>query len=247
MDWEDAITISTPEGVLLRVVLAGAASRFIAGTIDLALQIVLLALSGYVTLGLIGGGVGEALTFIDIFLILFGYYLAFELLAAGRTPGKMLTHLRAVRDGGAPVDLPASAIRTLVRPIDFLPSGYLVGLLSIVFTRRNQRIGDLAAGTLVIREPPAARAAAPDAAGAGAAPPAARPPLPPGFDVSAVSTEEIAAVQRFLARRDTLDPDSRRALAQRLEQGLRPKVAGLGSIAEPESFLEALAEIKSVL
>lgn len=238
MDLEDRITISTPEGIELEMVLAGAASRFIAGSIDLALQLILALLAALVTLALIGGGIGDALFAIALFAVLYLYDVLFEVLASGRTPGKRVTQLRVVREQGAPVDLRASAIRNLLRLVDALPSVYLVGLLSIVLTSRNQRLGDLAAGTLVIRDAPARGRHEP-------APVPARHADTAGWDVSAVSADELAAVRRFLERRGGLDRGARAALAARLERGLRAKVAGAPRELEPEGFLEALAKAKS--
>jgi uncharacterized RDD family membrane protein YckC len=245
VELDDAITISTPEGVELRVVLAGAGSRFIEGTLDLVIQLVLLVLTTVVLAEVVGGGVGAALLAMAAFAIFFLYHVLFEVLGSGRTPGKRMTHLRVVRESGAPVDLPASAIRTLLRLIDFLPTVYLIGLTSIVATRKNQRLGDLAADTLVIRELPAIK----QPAATPAAPVQSALSFPTatavGWDVSAVTPEELAAVQRFLARRNGLDPEARRTLAYRLEQALRSKVAAAPPTPEPEQFLEALARVKS--
>lgn len=238
MQLDDLITIATPEGVELELVLAGAGSRFIAAVIDFALEVLLIVLSALVTIDLIGGGIGDALLAIAVFAALYVYDVAFEVLGGGRTPGKRITHLRVVRDQGNPVDLPASAIRNLLRVIDLLPSAYLVGLMSVLLTKRNQRLGDLAAGTLVIRDMRARLA--PKAS------PAKRETLDSsGWDVSAVSTEELVAIRRFLERRESLDRRARVELAHRLEQGLRAKVAGVPAAVEPEAFLEALALAKS--
>jgi uncharacterized RDD family membrane protein YckC len=239
VELEDRITIATPEGIELGLVLAGAGSRFIAGAIDLALELVLVLLAALGAFGLLGGGVAAALFAMAAFAALYLYNVLFEVLASGRTPGKRLTHLRVVRDRGTPVDLPASAIRNLLRLIDLLPAAYLVGLLSILLTKRNQRVGDLAAGTLVIRDAAARKEPPPlaqDAEGAVVA----------GWDVSAITSEESAAVRRFLERRESLDPRARRELATRLEQGLRAKVAGAPEGLGAESFLEELARAKAV-
>jgi uncharacterized RDD family membrane protein YckC len=237
---EDRITIATPEGIELQIVLAGAASRFIACVIDLVLQLALIALAAIAAIGLLGGGVGTALFAMASFAALYLYDVLFEVLASGRTPGKRVTHLRVVRERGTPVDLPASAIRNLLRFVDILPTAYLVGLVSILVTRRNQRLGDLAAGTLVIRdagrrnEPPAA-AAAPAQGGLDSS----------GWDVSAVRIEELVAVRRFLERRESLDRGARQELAHRLEHGLRAKVAGAPLELSAEGFLEELARVKA--
>jgi uncharacterized RDD family membrane protein YckC len=238
VELEDLITIATPEGVELQLVLAGAGSRFIAAIIDFALQVLLIVLAALVTSDLIGGGIGEALLAVAVFVVLYVYDVAFEVLGAGRTPGKRLTHLRVVREQGNPVDLPASAIRNLLRLIDLLPGAYLVGLLSVLLTKRNQRLGDLAAGTLVIRDPGAR-------AGAEASPAASEMIDSSGWDVSAVSTAELVAIRRFLERRESLDKRARVELSHRLEQGLRTKVAGAPAAIDPELFLQALALAKS--
>jgi uncharacterized RDD family membrane protein YckC len=247
VELEDRITIATPEGVELGIVLAGAGSRFIASVIDLVLQLVLIALAALVALALVGGGVGAALLAIAAFADFYLYDVLFEVLASGRTPGKRATHLRVVREGGTPVDLPASAIRNLLRVVDLLPGAYLVGLSSILLTRRNQRLGDLAAGTLVIRDSAAGTrspASTPDPSAAGSSA-ADGSSATDGWDVSAVSLEELAAVRRFLERRESLDRRARVELAHRLEQGLRAKVAGVPAGIGPESFLEGLARVKA--
>ena len=93
---------------------------------------------------------------VTFFSLLFVYPLAFELAAGGRTPGKRWSSLRVVCDNGSPVTFRASALRNLLRLVDMLPGLYLVGAIAIFATRSNQRLGDLAAGTIVVREPRAA-------------------------------------------------------------------------------------------
>ncbi|MDQ6811483.1 MAG: RDD family protein, partial [Actinomycetota bacterium] len=124
MELEDRMTITAPEGVELQIVLAGAGSRLIAGAIDLLLQALLVGLAALVALDLVGGGLGLALFAMAAFVGLYLYDVLFEVLASGRTPGKRFTHLRVVREKGAPVDLPASATRNLLRLIDILPGAY---------------------------------------------------------------------------------------------------------------------------
>jgi uncharacterized RDD family membrane protein YckC len=237
VELEDRITVAAPEGVELHLTLAGAGSRCIAGCVDFAIKLVLIALVALVA-GLIGGGISQAVFFVALFVILYLYDVLFEVLAAGQTPGKRLSHLRTIRDGGQPVDLPASALRNLLRVIDILPGVYLVGLASIVLTRRNQRLGDLAAGTLVMRERPTRTSATDETTPVNDAQVLA-------WDVSAVTAAELATVRRFLERRETFDPDARRQLAHRLQQGLRSRVAGPGADDQPERFLEALIRAKS--
>lgn len=251
MELEDRITVATPEGIELQLALAGAGSRFIAGTIDLVIQLTLVILAALACLGLIRGGFGVAIFAMALFAILFLYDIGFEVLASGRTPGKRVTQLRVVRGKGEPVDLPASAIRNLLRLIDWLPSFYLAGLLTILITKRSQRLGDLAAGTIVIREAARSRRRRRRERRRGGQ--GERFPIAPsapavaheGWDVSAISAQEIATVRRFLERRESLDQRARRELAHRLEQGLRKKAAGAPAALEPETFLEALVQAKA--
>jgi uncharacterized RDD family membrane protein YckC len=238
VELEDRITVAAPEGVELQLTLAGAGSRCIAGCLDLTVKLVLIALTALAAV-LIGGGIAQVAFFVAVFTILYLYDVLFEVLAAGQTPGKRVSHLRVVRDGGQPVDLPSSAVRNLLRVIDILPGVYLVGLVSIVLTRRNQRLGDLAAGTLVTRERPKRTGMT------GAAENVGDTNAQVAWDVSAVTASELAAVRRFLERRETFDTGARRQLACRLEQGLRSRVAGAGTDGDPERFLEALARAKS--
>jgi len=240
MELEDRITIATPEGLELEVQLAGLGSRFIAGLADLIIQVVLVVVLIVLT-GVVSGG--SRLDFlaavIGVFLVLIVYPIAFEVLNRGRTPGKRLTHLRVVREGGGAVDLQASAIRNFMRLIDGPTLSYLPGVISIIATRRNQRLGDLAGGTLVVREDPLP--STPETR-------LARGPLMESWeswDVSAVSDLDIATVRQFLARRDSLDSRARADLARRLADGLAAKVGGAPHMGSGESFLETLVEAKA--
>jgi uncharacterized RDD family membrane protein YckC len=241
MELEDRITIATPEGLELEVQLAGLGSRFIAGMTDLSIQVVLVVLLVVVTGVISGGGHLDALAaVIGVFLIWIGYPIGFEVLARGRTPGKRFNHLRVVREGGTAVDLPASAIRNFMRLIDGPTLAYVPTVISIIATKRNQRPGDLAGGTLVVREQPLAPSQGTQTQ--------ARAPLLPSWeswDVSAVTDADIATVRQFLARRDSLDPRARSDLARRLADGLAAKVAGAPREGSGERFLETLVEVKS--
>jgi len=236
VELDDRITIQTPEGVELALELAGLGSRFIAGGIDLVVQglsIVILA----VISGVIGGG-GGLLTAVFVvlsFAIWFFYNVLFEVLRAGRTPGKALNRLRVVRRSGAPVDLTASAIRNLVRIVDGPTLLYLPSIVSIAVTRMSQRPGDMAAGTVVIREHRPSSGAPSPVTGEGSS----------SWDLSAVSAAEVAAVRRFLERRETLERAARRELAVRLASGLRGKVGGVPEGIGAERFLEQLVGAKA--
>jgi uncharacterized RDD family membrane protein YckC len=238
---DDRVSIPTPEGLELELQLAGLGSRFIAGTVDVIIQILAIVALAVVTGEFSGGGHLNAVAFVIIaFLIWFGYPIAFEVLARGRTPGKRWTQLRVVRDSGDPVDLPASAIRNLVRLLDGPLLLYLPTMISIIATQRNQRPGDLAAGTLVIRESPQGRRRkAPETTLPATASPSG------DWDVSAITPTELATVRSFLERRQTLAPSARSDLARRLADGLVTKVAGAAHSGNAEDFLETLVALKS--
>jgi len=242
--YDDRIAIPTPEGIELELVLAGVGSRMVASLVDLLIKAaVILAL--WLIAGTVsddgGGGFLIAATIVASFLVLFGYDVAFETLASGRTPGKRAAGLRVVRLGGEPVGFMASAVRNLLRLIDMQP-GMLsaVGAATILFSRRNQRLGDMAAGTLVVRERraplPFTRPAVPDFAVADRY---------AAWDVSGVTSFELVTVRRFLERRWQLDPGARGRLGWELAERLRPKVAGAPADLHPEQFLEAVAEAKA--
>lgn len=249
MPYEDRISIATPEGVDLQLTLAGLGSRAVARIVDQLIQTgVLIAVALLAGLAGGGGSVAGALFLVVAFLVQFGYDVLFETLASGRTPGKRWSGLRVVRSDGGPVGFVASAVRNLVRLVDFLPGVYAVGMAAVLASRRNQRLGDMAASTLVVRERHGGRRPAPapvptttasgtrsPTAGAGAV----------AWDVSAVTADELATVRRFLDRRTGLTADARARLAGDLAGRLRPKVVGPPPGQAPEEFLEALAAAKA--
>ena len=238
--YEDRITIPTPEGVSLELTLAGLGSRAIAGTVDLLLKALLLACVLVLLLAVLG--IDGALVIVPAAaLAMLLYDVAFEVLAGGRTPGKRMSGLRVVRSSGRPVDVTASVIRNAMRLIDGLALSYLPTIVSILVTQRNQRLGDLAADTVVIRDRREI-----DAAVHGVPPPApAGDPFGTGprWDVSAVSAEDTATIRAFLERRSALAAPARARLAAQLDGALRPLVGGVDE-RDPERFLEILYDAK---
>ena len=148
--FEDRLAIATPEGVEIELTLAGLGSRFIAGMIDFAIRLLpLIAL--LVLVDPRTGAIGAAIFAIADFGLQFFYYVLFETLGGGRTPGKRATGLRVVRSGGRPVTFVRSMLRNIMRVIDAF-AFYFVGMVTIFITNNNQRLGDLAADTLVVRD-----------------------------------------------------------------------------------------------
>lgn len=240
MEYEDRIRIATPEGVELELQLAGVGSRSIGALLDEVVRWVLFGAFAVLVFALdVSGGWEVAILVLLQFLLRFVYDVVFEVGAGGRTPGKRLAGLRVVRTGGRPVDFVSSAIRNVMRVVDFLPLLYGLGMLVVLVTARNQRVGDLAAGTLVVRD----RVPAPSAA---AALPTVSPEAIVGWDVSGVTASEIATVRQFLDRRESLTPAARAELAGDLTRRLRTRVAGAPPDLGPERFLELLSAAKAV-
>jgi uncharacterized RDD family membrane protein YckC len=237
---DDRITIATPEGLEVDLVLAGLGSRFFARLVDSLIQGVIILALLVASLVLQSGWITGVLIVCD-FLCLFVYDILFEVFGSGRTPGKRVAGLRVVRSGGQPVGFVASAVRNVLRLVDSLPTLYLVGMISVIVTAHNQRLGDLAAGTIVVRE----RAAQPRATGWVAW---SRPTVPldavVGWDVSTISPAEIAAVRAFLDRRLTLPPDARARIGYDLAVRLGAKVSGIPANAHPEYVLEGVLVAK---
>jgi uncharacterized RDD family membrane protein YckC len=241
MEYEDRVRISTPEGVDIELTLAGIGSRFIAALLDLLVQggVLLAAAFALGVLGGDGGGLATAAFSIVFFLVFFGYDVLFEVRSRGRTLGKRWTGLRVVRTGGRPITFVPSCVRNVMRLVDILPAFYAIGMLSIFVTARNQRLGDLAGGTLIVRDRPGGMraASAPEAA--------ATRGDSDGWDVSAVSAQDVGTVRQFLARRSGLETRARAELAGELERRLRPLVAGAPERIAAEEFLERLAAAKA--
>jgi uncharacterized membrane protein SpoIIM required for sporulation/uncharacterized RDD family membrane protein YckC len=235
------VDIETPELVVVSYTVAGLGSRVYAALIDLAICALafVLVIIGVVALG--ARSITEqatqaspstawavAVMIIMQFVILWGYYLLFEGLRDGQTPGKRFLRLRAVRDGGYSVGFSASAIRNLLRIVDLQPVfTYLVGITSVAVSKSGKRIGDLVAGTIVVREAlvqqPLQSAAAPVEQEAGG-------------QLTAVLTDaEFHLLERWGDRRASLTPERRRQItaqvAARLRESLPPSDNGSESAA----------------
>ena len=153
---DDSISIETPESVTLEADVAGFGSRVLAALIDYLIIFVALSVFYCIALSSIrpsdNGGLTAALTILVLFAIFMFYHLLFELAWNGQTPGKRILKLRVVQANGMPVTANGVVIRNLVRLFDMLPALYGIGLTSMFVTRHTQRLGDLAARTIVIHE-----------------------------------------------------------------------------------------------
>lgn len=215
---DPVVDVETPEQVVVSHTLAGPGARGAALLVDLAVTV-----GAYVLVAWLAGAVvrnlglgrsrlvdewGVALFLAGQFILQWGYHVVCEATFDGQTPGKRLLRLRVVRLGGGGIDLGASAARNLLRVVDMQPGlVYAVGILSSVVTRNNQRLGDLVAGTIVVRERPLALRIPP-------APVAA----PEGEPVPALAAPRLddatfALLDTFVARAAGYAPDARARIA----------------------------------
>ena len=166
------------------------------------------------------GGVGIALFFLLTFLVIFGYPVSLETLWRGRTLGKAALGLRVVTTEGAPVRFRHAAIRAALGLVDFFLTSGAAAVISVMSTRNNQRLGDLVAGTLVLRE----RTGLPPPQAAAFSVPAGLEWYATSLDVSAMTADDYRAVRAFLLRAPTLDYRVRYQLALGLADPLSDRV-----------------------
>lgn len=208
------VDVETPEHVAIGYELADLGSRFTALLIDwclifistLGLWLGVLAFASLLGLGSAITGVGLGLTILAGFVLMWGYFVFFEGLRDGQTPGKRRMGIRVVHDGGFPVTVRGAAVRNLLRIVDIQPvPSFAVGGLAMMLHPQTKRLGDLAAGTVVVRDrtgqpiPEEAKTVSPVALG--------RPRL---------TDEEFAALEMYVARRASLPGEVRADLSRKL-------------------------------
>ncbi len=256
MKFGDQLSIDTPELVALEFPLAGIGSRFIAILIDSLLQaatVLAMILGAMLFLpSLSKFEAASAKWFIAMmilvpFLLQWGYFALFEAFWNGQTPGKRVAKIRVIQQSGRAVTLFESLARNLVRIIDFLPTSYITGVISIFVTSRNQRLGDLVAGTLVVHE---AQTREPSSLGntrlfTQTAPQAPVPPRAtslPADALSRLATADLQAIETFLERRLDMALEVRQSLALRLVASTAARMnTPPPATMHPETFLEEVA------
>jgi uncharacterized RDD family membrane protein YckC len=263
-DW-DQLSIETPELVGIDMPVAGIGSRFVALLADyviwLLAVILLIFLISLIDPSLnhfskLGEKWAVAVFILTFFLLYWGYFTLFEAFWNGRTPGKRLAKIRVIQRSGRGIGLFESMTRNLLRVVDQFPLVYAVGAVSIFLTRDHQRLGDLAAGTLVVHERENLAAASSGAstrtftAGIFDEPSgrqAMADPRPTGVELSAsglqrLETADLEVLEGFFARRLDFSPETRAELAERIAAAICSK-AGLAMPAgvSTESYLEEIA------
>ena len=254
---DETLVIETPERVPLHFALASIGNRFIACAIDHAIQII--GLIGIVIIFLIisdASDIGHrlanapkwviALMVIIQFVIINGYFVIFEWVWSGQTPGKRWLKLRVIREDGRPISFYEAMTRNLLRLVDLMvPPFYSVGLVSVFATNRDQRVGDLVAGTVVVREREAEAPAFAEVFASPVSDPALRRTARAvqfTADVNLLSEQEISVVESFLRRRWDLRDYPRQWMAWRVSMPILFKLRPQYDLSTftYEGFLEEL-------
>ncbi len=246
MTEHEDLTIETPEQIPLQFPLAGIGSRFLAVLLDTLVQFVVFLAFFVVAALLLGGTVSlwpEAWTWTAAILLLlfftlyYGYFAVFEAIWNGQTPGKRYFQLRVIKDTGRSITVYEAISRNLLRAVDQLPAVYAVGILSVFFSKQNQRLGDFVAGTVVVHEKPLA-----DVKPGWETGPAATAPL---YQASRLGLGELQLIETFLQRRYDLDMTVRRQAAAAIAEQMGRKLGfAPNQRTSDETFLEALAREK---
>lgn len=259
------LNIDTPEQVELEFAAAGIGSRFVAVLLDHLVQLGILLLMLFAGTFLFGAianrtsvmGKWFVAIFIAVdFLIIWGYFTLFEAFWNGQTLGKRVMKLRVIKDSGRQITFFEALSRNLLRFVDYLPALYLVGVITMLCTKRNQRLGDLAAGTIVVHERSDEQ---PLLIGRGssvlpvgvaldyAAPDATRPHVIPlaADAVAKLGPDDLLLIETFFARALDLNFATRADIAMKIAKQMAVKMSGDAEAAPPEGnperFLESIA------
>jgi uncharacterized RDD family membrane protein YckC len=266
----DQLTIDTPEQVALRFPVAGIGSRFLAVLADTLLQfivyvaivlvfVLLLSSAPKTAAGALSRS-GEKWLFAILILIHFvmywGYFTLFEALKNGQTPGKMFFNLRVIQDSGRQITFFEAMTRNLIRIVDLIPGFYLTGVITMLCNRQHKRLGDLAAGTLVVHErkteEPIWGGSGPRTITAASFAPSPMDTLLqsqivpeiilPADAVARLSVEDLSVIDRFFSRILDMDLTTRANLAARLAVQMAAKMGTeMPADVKPERILEAIA------
>ncbi len=248
---DDHYIITTPENIPISYELAGVGSRFAAALLDtllvvaveLGLVLAALVLNRITPLApLLGGDSAIAVLFLAVVFLFYaastvGYPLFFEIIWSGQTPGKRLVGIRVVSDDGGPLTPGAAIIRNVLRMVDSLPLYYIIGVTVMLLDRKSRRIGDLAAGTICIKE---RKDVAVDEWLASASP--ARTVEGAAADaienLGRLSYDDSYLISEYLARRARLAPAAAQRLAEQIADRIALKLAVQRGDEPAEAFLE---------
>jgi uncharacterized RDD family membrane protein YckC len=239
----DQVSVDTPEQIALQFSLAGIGSRFLALTLDTLLQVVLYVLVVLLAIGVAGLGAkipgipdrwAPALALFFLFCIYWGYFAVFEVLWHGQTPGKRAVGIRVLKDSGRPITAIEGIGRNIMRAVDGLMF-YAVGIVTMLISSQNRRLGDYVAGTIVVYDKKSPHA---QLEWTAVSPVTSEQPA----SYSTLTDDDLAIIETFLHRRWDLDAGVRMNTAIRISDRLQQK-SGLvrDSGQTDEEFLESVA------
>ncbi len=249
---DDELIIENPERVELHYVLANVGNRFLAAAIDHLIQaaagLVLILITGLTSNWTMFQGLSgwtAALLVLVVFAIYWGYFVLFETIWSGQTPGKRIMRLRVVREDGRPVRFFEVFVRNLLRlALDIQPFfSYAVGVISIIFSSRSKRIGDFVAGTVVVKERATEAPSLEEIIKMSETEQeriSRAAPAPFTADTRLLSERELLAVETFLKRRFELQEPNRTALAVRIAHPISAKLGIAPGQFPPETILEEI-------
>ena len=242
----EKLIIETPEQTSIEFPLAGIGSRFIAVLLDLLFQagavtaLVLIFFGLTAVTGLFGVGRHPtagvwiaAILILLYFVLMYGYFILFEAIWSGQTPGKRITHLRVIKDTGQPITTIDSVGRNLMRIVDQLPFAYGIGVLCAWISPQSKRLGDYVAGTVVVHENSLQTVA-----------PQWQSPEQPAmhqYGASRLTPEEFALIEAFLSRRNALDAGVRYETAAGIVRRIEGKLTIPSERPGVEKLLEELS------
>ncbi len=259
---DSELIVATPERVSFDYQVAGLATRGIAQLLDLLILIGILVGLYFAAIAIGAAGadtVAFLLAVIGSFVVIFGYFWTCEAFWSGQTVGKKVFRLRAVGDRGEPMTFVQAGIRNVVRIVDFLPYAYGVGLVVLFVNGRGKRLGDLAAGTIVVIDsdsvalwqlpgglppPPPPPTGAPHSPVTAPAPPAFAPATPAELFLRRLDPELRRFVASYGRRRFELPPDLRAQLANQLQPNLQAAVPDIYKQYGPLAALDYLADLE---
>jgi uncharacterized RDD family membrane protein YckC len=256
-------SFETPEQIDVSYIVAGIGSRFMAALLDtiiIGIAFLIIVIPGtfgasflirliLAAFGRSSGGELEFWVFAGTgllgFLVIVFYYVLFEAFWHGQTPGKRRMGIRVIREGGYPLSFSTSLIRNLIRLIDFLPTYYMIGLVVVFIDPKSRRLGDLAAGTLVIKEHKdvkletlEADTRLPSIAAFG---PDDQPRLPIR-DARRLDADDRRLLREYLQRRSALPSETANRIAGSLARAFVLKLHHDLANELPEQFLVRLAQ-----
>ncbi|MDA8234831.1 MAG: RDD family protein [Clostridia bacterium] len=238
-------TLMSPEKINYSFNLAGLGSRFTAYLIDSLIQMVLggffLIIIIFAAAAASPGEGGQAAAGIIILIVLvflmYGYSIFFEAIWNGQTPGKKVMKIRVIKANGGAVTFVGVLIRNIMRIIDSLPMAYAVGIIALLASKKSQRLGDMAAGTMVIKEvaqeaPQTVKFTEKEFPWSGKI----------KLRIQGVTEDEFAILKSYLLRRDHLDEGAYQTMAEKLTGLFAAKMdVELKEIEDRQQFLEQVA------